>query len=140
VTLDEAYRRYRKPLISWFMCRYSMSREDAEDIVQETFIKARHAPLTGNAMTYLTTIARNVSIDRWRAYHVCEPLESALFEAAPDSVHDDMEMRDCVMRFVELLTPTQRDACLRLLRGGHASKGALHRARGAMKTIRERVL
>jgi RNA polymerase sigma-70 factor (ECF subfamily) len=62
--------RYRESLAAFF--RRLGARHEAEDLVQETFLRvfrhrARYSP-TAKFSTFLYTIARNVWTDRWRKW------------------------------------------------------------------------
>lgn len=55
-----------------FVLRYTPDRSAAEDVVQETMLRAwrnldRIDPARGSPRPYLLTVARNVLTDRWRA-------------------------------------------------------------------------
>lgn len=71
-----------------FVLRFTPDRSSAEDVVQETMLRAwRHLdridPTRGNPRSYLLTVARNVLTDRWRAS-----------ERRPRLVTDDQALRD----------------------------------------------
>jgi RNA polymerase sigma factor, sigma-70 family len=64
----ELYREYRRPLLSFVMKQVGGDRQWAEDVVQETMIRAwRSADQldgeSGSLMPWLATVARRVVID-----------------------------------------------------------------------------
>ncbi|MGC6399043.1 RNA polymerase sigma factor [Sphingomonas sp. FW199] len=66
-TLEAAYRRERPALLRHF--RYKASADEAEDLMQETFVRAAGSRQTGalaNPAAFLRRIARNLLIDRHR--------------------------------------------------------------------------
>lgn len=69
--LTELYRCYGRVLFA-FVLRLVDDRGKAEDVVQETMLRAwRHLsaidPRRGDPRSYLFTVARHVVIDQWRA-------------------------------------------------------------------------
>jgi len=88
--LGELYGRYG-PRIGGLARRFLRDRADAEEIVQETFVRLwRHAgaydPDRGSVATYIFTIARRLMIDRFRR----RPPEGA--DPAPESPTTDEEV------------------------------------------------
>lgn len=69
-SLEQLYRKYRKPLIA-FLCRQGANSQMAEDVVQEVFIKLQRAAASfqGNSAvsSWLYSIARNLFIDHMHA-------------------------------------------------------------------------
>ncbi|MEU3985294.1 sigma factor [Streptomyces sp. NPDC026672] len=73
-----------------FVLRYVDTRDEAEDVVQETLLRAWRT--TGKvdratARSYLFTVARNVVIDGWRAR-----------QARPATVNDDRAIQQVSVR------------------------------------------
>ncbi|WP_421382085.1 RNA polymerase sigma factor [Bacillus salacetis] len=67
-SLETLYRKYAEQLF-YFLVKLSGSRETAEDLVQETFIRATVSlefSETDNAKAWLFKVARNVYLDEWR--------------------------------------------------------------------------
>ena len=67
----ELYRRYRRPLLLFVLRLTAGDRQQAEDIVQETMVRAwreaRRLDLTGpSLMPWLATVARRIVIDEQR--------------------------------------------------------------------------
>ena len=65
------YRAYRDPLLTFVLRLTAGDREDAEDVVQETMVRAwreaEHLDLNGpSLMPWLTTVARHIVIDKHR--------------------------------------------------------------------------
>ncbi|WP_456273050.1 sigma-70 family RNA polymerase sigma factor [Bacillus sp. AK031] len=66
--LEGVYRKYAEQLF-YFLVKLSGSKETAEDLVQETFIRATVSlefSKTDNAKAWLFKVARNVYLDEWR--------------------------------------------------------------------------
>ena len=89
------YEQHADVLIG-FVLRYTPDRSAAEDVVQETMLRAwrhldRFDPGRGSARSYLLTVARNVLTDRWRAGERRPRLVSdeQVLLGAPS--HDDLE-------------------------------------------------
>ncbi|MGW1682362.1 sigma-70 family RNA polymerase sigma factor [Saccharopolyspora sp. NPDC002376] len=69
--LRAMYEEYGGMLIA-FVLRYTVDRQRAEDVVQETLLRAWRNldsidPDRGDPRSYLFSIARNILIDDWRA-------------------------------------------------------------------------
>jgi RNA polymerase sigma-70 factor (ECF subfamily) len=144
---------------------------DAEDLEQDVYEKAQRAIGTfrgdSRVLTWLYRVATNVAIDRLRSAGRRAELERDDAEADPlggvatagatserslDGEVDRQRMRDCIMRVVEQLPPSQRAVILLgELRGLSdreladalgitlgAAKIRLHRARRALKVALER--
>ena len=143
---------------------------DAEDLQQEVFEKAQRAIGTfrgdSRALTWLYRVATNVAIDRLRSAGRRAEVEredvdvgslrsigtaDARDERSLDGEIDRKRMRDCIMKVVDGLPPSQRAVILLgELRGLSdremadalgvslgAAKIRLHRARRALKTALE---
>jgi RNA polymerase sigma-70 factor (ECF subfamily) len=144
---------------------------EAEDLEQDVFEKAQRAIGTfrgdSRALTWLYRVATNVAIDRLRSAGRRADLElddadadplsgvgtaDATNERSLDGEVDSKRMRECIMRVVEQLPPSQRAVILLgELRGLTdremadalgislgAAKIRLHRARRALKVALER--
>jgi RNA polymerase sigma-70 factor, ECF subfamily len=72
--LETLYCQYADTLVGYLRRKFSCSREDAEDLMQETFLKAARALPTMPASTpwkaWLFVIARNTAFD-WRRHLTC---------------------------------------------------------------------
>ena len=67
-SLDELYRTYAEQLY-YFLLKLSGSPTAAEDLVQETFVRATislHQVEGSSARAWLYKVARNVYLDEWR--------------------------------------------------------------------------
>ncbi|TYK53107.1 sigma-70 family RNA polymerase sigma factor [Actinomadura decatromicini] len=74
----ELYREYHRPLTSFVMRLTAGDRQWAEDVVQETFIRAwksadRLDSSTGSLMPWLATVARRIVIDNRRSRDLRPP-------------------------------------------------------------------
>ncbi len=122
---DELTARHLKGVYS-FALRFLGSKEEAEDIAQETFVKAwsnlsHYAPQKSSFKTWILRIARNASIDFLRKKkHV--PLsqfehegENVLAETVPDTgalpeeLFAKEESSAALARALEMLPPRHRD-------------------------------
>ncbi|WP_329213138.1 sigma-70 family RNA polymerase sigma factor [Streptomyces sp. NBC_01485] len=109
------YNEHYDVLIS-FALRYVHSREQAEDVVQETLLRAWRVvhkihPGSASVRSYLFTIAHNVITDNWRATRRRPWLVSndAAIAAVPSS--DDVESAlegQLVAAALERLSPEHR--------------------------------
>lgn len=115
--IAEEYKKHKKPLRNWLAFRMKQSRNDAEDHVQEVFIrlmKYSDATEVENVQGYLHRIATNVTLEsmeraRSRLLHSPELLEDI---ESPRSVDDDIESEQLekkVHQVMATLTPRQRD-------------------------------
>lgn len=99
-----------------FVQRYLPDRESAEDVVQETLLRAwRHIDrldaASGNPRAYLCAIARNVLTDRWRAERRRPQLVSDAATVAAVPSGSDVEAaveRWTVAEALQRLTPDHR--------------------------------
>jgi len=91
--LTALYRQYRGPLLLFVLRLTAGDRQHAEDIVQETMVRAwreaRRLDLTGpSLMPWLATVARRIVIDEQRRKRVRPPeIGGAVVDQAP--VTDD---------------------------------------------------
>lgn len=91
---------------------YSGNRAEAEEVLQEVYIMAwlkasRFDPRMASAMTWLSTMARNKSIDRRRAHRPHDPLETI-----PELPTQDESIPDALEREQQ---GSQLDRCLETL-------------------------
>lgn len=99
------------------------SKEDAEECVNDTYLSAwNHIPPTKpNILSvYLSTITRNLSIDRWREKYAgkrgkgqvavaAEELEYCLTKGdSPETVYLQKELSECLNAFLGALPQTER--------------------------------
>lgn len=74
------------------------SRESAEDVTQETFLRYLehyNFPNTASAMKYLYTIARNLCVDEYR-----KPLIEVIDESIPDTTTEETIVTNLTVRTV----------------------------------------
>ena len=81
--LVEAYQKYKTDIYTYIYLRVNKRRDIAEDIFQETFLKAlkyrlKYNPGLSNPRTWLTTIAKNLVTDYYKSKY--KYLESTLDE------------------------------------------------------------
>lgn len=100
-----------RPALTSFVRRLLPSAEDAEDVVQETFLKAFQAreSYDGRASlkTWIYTIALNVARDRARRKSA-GPLDVQRLAAPPDRRVEQSELAERVRRLVQSLPDGQR--------------------------------
>jgi RNA polymerase sigma-70 factor, ECF subfamily len=73
-TIEDLYTQYRLPIMSYFS-HHGFTHEDAEDLTQDTFLKAWQALPTvhyDNLLPWLYCIAKNVAIDAARKQQMRE--------------------------------------------------------------------
>lgn len=113
--LTALYEQHGEALFS-FVRRYVPDRRSAEDVVQETLLRAwRHIDRVdtraGNPRAYLFTVARNVLTDQWRAERSRPRLVSD--DATVAAVPSDEDVEAAVERWtvaeaLQRLTPEHR--------------------------------
>jgi len=124
----ELYEQYASPLLGYVSGLVSGDRQRAEDIVQETLLRAwRHPEVlrdeTRSPRAWLFTVARNLVIDAHRAQSV-RPQELP-DEFAGDAGSTDGGMESALTRFelldaLEALSPAHRDALVLVFYQGHS--------------------
>jgi RNA polymerase sigma-70 factor, ECF subfamily len=92
------YQQYRAPLMTFVMRLTAGNREQAEDVVQETMVRAwREADRLDlsepSLMPWLTTVARRIVIDDHRR-RKARPIETADAELANLAIADDTAAAD----------------------------------------------
>ncbi|MFB9721223.1 RNA polymerase sigma factor [Planobispora longispora] len=93
--IEELYREHW-PLVCGFLLRRTRDPHLAEDLAQETFVKATRALLGwrgDNAAAWLLTIARHVLIDHARRKRLEIPLPNADEIGAPEFPADALTVR-----------------------------------------------
>jgi RNA polymerase sigma-70 factor (ECF subfamily) len=111
----ELYRQYRTPLMSFVLRLTAGDRQHAEDVVQETMVRAwqaRELDLTGpTLMPWLATVARRIVIDHGRRRRA-RPTETGdvLLENVPvaDST-EDLLRKVIVSEALQALSPAHRE-------------------------------
>jgi RNA polymerase sigma-70 factor (ECF subfamily) len=112
----DLYRRYRKPLLAFVLGLTAGDRQHAEDVVQETMLRAwRHGeqldPAARSPMPWLTTVARRIVIDQQRRRHArpTEAGEDMLEKASVTDHADDVLRSVLVADALRALTPAHRE-------------------------------
>ena len=94
---DELYRRYAAK-VNTLCCRYTDNEEDAEDLMQEAFIRALNNISTysysgkGSLYAWISRIAINLAIDKVRKkrFRVI-PLEIGAHDTIPEPTEEEVE-------------------------------------------------
>lgn len=121
VQLELLYRNEQRALVRFFTS-YRASRDEASDLVQETFLRLARVDLQGGLLlrpaAYLRQIARNLLKDRVKAarrHHADAHVDAdGLSLAAPDE-HKRLEARDSLARLeaaIRRLKPRTREIFL----------------------------
>ncbi|MFJ9752829.1 sigma-70 family RNA polymerase sigma factor [Streptomyces chartreusis] len=92
--MDRFYREHASSLMAYILYRFTADRQQAEDVVQETMLRAwknrsRLHSIDGSIRPWLCTVARNIAIDRHRSRSAKELLIS--FPAEGNSATDETE-------------------------------------------------
>ena len=113
------YERYGRPVYRYVWQRVDRNREIAEDLMQETFLRAfEHFPQfrdKGHSyLTYLITIARNLVINYYRNKKPC-PLEEGQFLAVGpaekiEEIVEQKERKILLEHALRDLSPTEKEA------------------------------
>src|SRR5215472_4094062 len=108
----DLYRRYHRPLLAFVLRLTAGDKEQAEDIVQETMLRAwRHCdqlnPAERSPMPWLTTVARRIVIDQQRRKHArpAEAGEDMLENASVTDKTDDVLRSVVVADAMRVLSP-----------------------------------
>jgi RNA polymerase sigma-70 factor (ECF subfamily) len=113
----ELYRRYRVPLMSYVLRLTAGDRQHAEDVVQETMVRAwRQAGKLDMAepslMPWLATVARRIVIDenRRRSARPAETGGDNMLENVPvTDMTDDLLRKVVVVDALQSLSPAHRE-------------------------------
>ena len=119
--LEELYRCHRRTLFRYVLRRTCGDAYLAEDIVQETFLRAWRTPdvdaLSGSCRGWLMTVARNLVIDRLRG-RGCRPPETGDGELpqvpGPDGAHDRVLTSLMLREAMASLTPRRREILVQM--------------------------
>jgi RNA polymerase sigma factor (sigma-70 family) len=115
--VTELYRQYRIPLMSYVLRLTAGDRQQAEDVVQETMLRAwRQAgrlDLTEpSLMPWLATVARRIVIDdkRRKSARPAETGDDGMLENAPAAdTTDELLRKVLVAEALQSLTPAHRE-------------------------------
>ncbi|WP_084259230.1 RNA polymerase sigma factor [Microtetraspora malaysiensis] len=100
----EQFYREHWPLVCGYLMRQTRDPHLAEDLAQETFVKATRAMLgwRGNSpAAWLLAIARNVLLDHVRRSRISLPLPSPDALGVPELTSDAIAVRDVLDRMPE---------------------------------------
>jgi RNA polymerase sigma-70 factor (ECF subfamily) len=117
VMVTELYRQYRGPLLLFVLRLTGGDRQQAEDIVQETMVRAwREARRLDRSepslMPWLATVARRIVIDEQRRKRARPPeIGGAVVDQAPvaDDETEDLLRKVLVMEALQALTAAHRE-------------------------------
>jgi RNA polymerase sigma-70 factor, ECF subfamily len=114
--VTELYRQYRVPLMSYVLRLTAGDRQHAEDVVQETMVRAwRQADrldLTEpSLMPWLVTVARRIVIDdkRRRSARPAETGDDMLENTPVADTTDDLLRKVVVAEALQALSPAHRE-------------------------------
>ncbi|MBP9758502.1 RNA polymerase sigma factor [Candidatus Dojkabacteria bacterium] len=118
--LVEAYKNHSRQIFTFIFLRVNKNREIAEDILQETFLKAfkykdKYNPELANEKTWLIAIAKNLVTDYYkgRYKYVGEKLEDFVdykdeSVSLEESVDEKLEY-ESVVKALDLLSDKDRE-------------------------------
>jgi RNA polymerase sigma factor (sigma-70 family) len=117
IVLAELYRRYRVPLLTFVLRLTAGDRHLAEDVVQETMVRAwreaRRLDLTGpSLMPWLATVARRIVIDEDRRRRVRPPeVGGGMADKPPvaDDETDSLLRKVLVVEALQALSAAHRE-------------------------------
>ena len=116
LVVTEMYRRYRAPLMSYVLRLTAGDRQHAEDVVQETMVRAwRQAgqlDLTEpSLMPWLVTVARRIVIDdkRRRSARPAETGDDMLKNAPVADATEELLRKVVVTEALRTLSPAHRE-------------------------------
>jgi RNA polymerase sigma factor (sigma-70 family) len=110
------YRECHRPLLAFVLRLTGGDRQQAEDVVQETMVRAWRSvdtlsPESESLMPWLATVARRVVIDQWRRRDARPPEvgEGTLEDQASPDETDGILRSVAVAEALRALTPAHRD-------------------------------
>jgi RNA polymerase sigma-70 factor (ECF subfamily) len=114
--VTELYRRYRVPLMAYVLRLTAGDRQQAEDVVQETMLRAwrqsgRLDLTEPSLMPWLATVARRIVIDdkRRKSARPAETGDGMLENAPAADTTEDMLRKVLVAEALQSLTPAHRE-------------------------------
>ncbi|HZE33577.1 MAG TPA: sigma-70 family RNA polymerase sigma factor [Actinoallomurus sp.] len=114
--MTELYREYHRPLLSLVLRQTGGDRQWAEDVVQETMIRAWRSmdqldPDAGSLLPWLATVARRIVIDdrRRKGARPPEAGEGALETLQSADGMDELLRTVVVTEALKALTPAHRE-------------------------------
>jgi RNA polymerase sigma-70 factor (ECF subfamily) len=146
--ITELHTRYSPALLTYLTGFTGGNRQSAEDLVQETMIRAwRHLDSVPeepeNARRWLFTVARNVAIDAIRRKRARPPevdlLDTdAAFGAGPDSTTETVVAIDSLRRGFRALSSMHRRILKELYVEGHSAGETAQRLGVPVGTVKSR--
>ncbi len=117
---EELYRKYADKVYNYFWYRTGHQKDVAEDLMQETFLRAfKHLhrfQIRGYSyLTYLLTIAHNVLVNYYRSNRMIPLSELGDDFEIPVEITDSLERKveaESLWRAIQDLPSTDRDALL----------------------------
>lgn len=104
-------REYRIPLYN-YIYRIVYRREDAEDILQETFLKVfkniERIDFKKNFKSFIFKVARNTCIDFFRKRKNVLPFNDEIYEK-PDNFYERIKLRGKLERALSVLKKEERE-------------------------------
>ena len=139
------------PKLFGIILRIAGNRSIAEDVLQETFVRVwqkaeRFAPDAGRPMPWLTTIARNLAIDRLRSDRIerSRPADDEkILERMPAPADGDMAVRDALEKCLSGLDQEARNCVVLAYCSGYSREELAERFGrpvGTVKTVLHRSL
>jgi RNA polymerase sigma-70 factor, ECF subfamily len=114
--MAQLYRQYRAPLLAFVMRLTAGDRQQAEDIVQETMLRAwrqsdQFDPAAQSLMPWLATVARRIVIDEQRRKNArpAEAGEAMLEKASVTDGTEDLLRSVLVADALRALSPAHRE-------------------------------
>ncbi len=111
---DALYRKYFQTIFNYFWYRVSHDTDVAEDLTQDTFVRAfqalsRYQDTGHTYVAYLLRIAHNVLVNHYRSQR---SISTDMLDMMPDTIIPDVEERDRLVRLwwaIQDLLPMERD-------------------------------
>jgi RNA polymerase sigma-70 factor (ECF subfamily) len=143
---EALYARYRQSLFL-FLLRRGHDRAAAEDVFHDCWLKVIHAPeaFTGdNFRAWIFTVARNLSIDRFRQHqrHAEDMAPEQLEQAVDSAAQRRAEGIDCIelmKQGIAALPMDQRDAFLLREEAGLGLEQLAELMQAGRETIKSRL-
>ena len=137
-----AWRQHQAEIRS-FLARRTGSAAEADDLLQEVFLKALHQGQDfcslDNARAWLFQVARNLLVDRLRLAKEQVPLPDDLIaEGAPEAAPVDL-LSHCLPRVLSELSAEDRDAIVLCDIQGMTQKAFAERLRLSLPAAKSRV-
>lgn len=150
VTIDSLIRTHRAPLLAYATRLTNGDRHAAEDVVQETWVRAwRHLDrLTddrGPVRSWLMRVAHNIAIDQYRSRRArgtevqLPDQESAVTSRPCPAPDDEVETRIVVSAVLSQLPEMHRDTLVEVYFADHTAATAASSLGVPVGTVKSRV-